>query len=163
MTLDEFVVPAAGRKPAMTVTLAQGVLRLVTGTMPRDVYRTRSVTATVGVRGTVFNLLTEPDGATVIYVEDGIATFSNLSGASVDVAAGLASRIDAQSGPPSPPQPPSAATQAGVAAMITKLALEAPPVDVLPAAAIDGVAALASRAAALASETSQESPGGGLK
>jgi hypothetical protein len=163
VTLDDFVVPAAGRKPAMALTLAQGVLRLVTGTMVGGVYRARTPTAAVGVRGTVFDLITEPDGATVIYVEDGTATFANLSGVSVDVSAGLASRIDARSGPPSPPQPPSAGTQAAVAAMMTKLALEAPPGDVLPATAIDSVAARAAAAAALAAKTSQDSPGGGLK
>lgn len=163
VTLDEFVVPGAGRKPSVTMTLAQGVLRFVSGTMARDVYQTRTATAAVGVRGTVFDLFTEPDGATVIYVEDGIATFSNLSGASVDVAAGLASRIDARSGPPSPPQPPTPGMLAPIGAMITKLALEAPPADVLPGAILDKVGALAPTAAALAAKTSQESPGGGLK
>lgn len=163
LTLDEFVLADGGAKPAVVTRLAQGVLRFVTGTMPKDAYSIRTATAIAGVRGTVFDLLIEPDGATDIYVEEGSVLFSNLAGASVTVTPGLASRVDAQSGRPSEPAPPRGGLLAPVSAMTTELALVAPPADILPKSTVDGVAALASAAASLAAQTSSDSPGGQLK
>jgi hypothetical protein len=163
LTLDEFVLANGGAKPAMVTELAQGVLRFVTGTLPKEAYSIRTTTAVAGVRGTVFDLIIESDGATDIYVEEGSVVFSNLTGASVTVTPGLASRVDARSGPPSPPAPPQGGLLAPVSAMTTELALVAPPVDVLPKSTVDRVGALAATAASLASQTSSDSPGGQLK
>lgn len=163
LTLDTFVLADGGAKPAMVTRLATGVLRFVTGKMQKDAYSIRTATAVVAVRGTVFDLLTQPDGATDIYVEEGSVVFSNLTGQSVTVTPGLASHVDARSGAPSEPAPPQGGMLAPVDAMTTELALVAPPSEVLPKSTIDGVAALTQTAAALSSQTSSISVGGGLK
>jgi len=161
VTLDAFVFDPA--KPAMAATLATGVLRFVTGEMDKNAYQLKTTTATVGVRGTVFDLIVAGDGATLVYVEEGSVTFANNAGAAVTVTAGLASRIDAQSGPPSPPAPPAAGDLAPAVTMATNLALAFPPAEVLPDAVAARVADLASEAAAAAASTDAESPGGAFK
>ena len=163
VTLDAFVFTGSGSPPAMATQLVTGVLRFVTGQMEKDAYNVRTGVAVVGVRGTVFDLIIAPDGATIVYVEEGSIQFANLGGTAVTVTAGLASRIDAQSGPPSPPQPPAPGALAPVVAMTTTLATAALPADVIPDATTERVAALAAAAAKLADETDSSSPGGGLK
>jgi hypothetical protein len=161
VTLDAFVFDPA--KPALAATLTSGVLRFVTGQMDKNAYRLRTPTATVGVRGTVFYLIVAGDGASTVYVEDGSVTFANNAGTAVTVTPGLASRIDAQSGPPSPPAPPGVGDLAAAAAMTTNLALAFAPADVLPAAVAERLAALAAEAATAAEETEAGSPGGTFK
>jgi hypothetical protein len=158
VTLDAFVFDP--KKPALAATMTGGVLRFVTGTMDSNAYQVSTPTAAIGVRGTVFDLIVAPDGATLVYVEEGSVQFANQAGAAVTVAAGLASTIDAQSGPPSPPQPPAPGALAPVVAMTTLVALNAAPAAVLPEATADAVAALTAAAAAVASETDAASPGG---
>jgi hypothetical protein len=161
VTLDAFVFDP--KKPALAATLASGVLRFVTGAMDKNAYQLRTTTAVVGVRGTVFDLIRAPDGATLVYVEEGSVSFANNAGAAVTVTPGLASRIDAQSGPPSPPAPPAAGDLAPAAAMATTLALAFPPGAVLPAAVTARVGGLAAEAAGAAAATDGESPGGTFK
>jgi len=161
VTLDAFVFDPA--KPEMAATLATGVLRFVTGQMDKNAYQLKTKTATVGVRGTVFDLIVAGDGATIVYVEEGSVSFANTAGAAVTVTPGLASRIDAQSGPPSPPAPPAAGDLAPAAAMATNLALAFAPAEVLPAAVAERVGDLAAESAAAAASTDPESPGGAFK
>lgn len=163
VTLDAFVFDPAKGTPALAATTVGGVLRFVTGTMDSNAYRVDTPTATVGVRGTVFDLIVAADGATMVYVEEGSVQFANQAGVAVTVTAGLASSIDAQSGPPSPPQPPAPGSLAPVAAMATTVAVNGAPAAVLPAATAEALAALTNDAAALANETDAASPGGRQK
>jgi hypothetical protein len=158
VTLDAFVFDPA--KPALAATATGGILRFVTGSMDKSAYRVTTPTATIGVRGTVFDLIVAADGATLVYVEEGSVQFANRAGVAVTVTPGLASQIDAQSGPPSPPQPPAPGSLAPVAAMTATLAVNAAPSDVLPAAATEALAQRAAEAAALAGDTDAASPGG---
>lgn len=163
VTLDAFVFDPAKGTPALAATAAGGVLRFVTGTMDSNAYRVATPTATVGVRGTVFDLIVAADGATLVYVEEGSVQFANLAGTSVTVTAGLASSIDAASGPPSAPQPPAPGSLAPIAAMTTTIAVNGLPAAVLPSVTIEALAALTDAAAAVASETDAASPGGRQK
>jgi hypothetical protein len=161
VTLDAFVFDPAKGTPALAATAAAGgVLRFVTGTMDSNAYRVETPTATIGVRGTVFDLIVAADGATLVYVEEGSVQFANQAGVAVTVTTGLASTIDAASGPPSPPQPPAPGSLASVAAMATTVAVNGAPAAVLPSATAEALAALTQDAAALASETDAASPGG---
>lgn len=109
LSLDSMVYDPDDTKGEMVLTAAVGVFSFISGTMESDNYKIRTPTAIIGVRGTVFDLLVEPGGATTAILRQGVITLTNLlTGISQEIdTVGLASSIFAPSSPPTKPAPPS--------------------------------------------------------
>ncbi len=161
--IDRFVYAPASGTGEMTVNLARGAMRFVTGKMQAKSYGVRTPFAIIGVRGTVFVLGHDAAGGSTVVVETGSVTFANTAGAAVVVPAGFASTISGPNDPPSPPAPASPAQQAVVAALNVALATVAPPALTMPttAQAIAGNAAAAAAASAAAPAMSTTADFGG--
>ena len=74
VVLDKFVYDPVQGTGALTMNVAEGVFRFVSGNMPSESYSIRTPTLTIGVRGTVFDGLTLPDGTTLVVLrsDDGL-------------------------------------------------------------------------------------------
>jgi hypothetical protein len=74
--------PGAGR---LAITIEAGTVRFSTGAMPSNAYYIKTKFGDVSVHGTVVDF---SEGGRIVAVEQGRATVTNSSGASVDVGAG---------------------------------------------------------------------------
>lgn len=126
VTVDKYVFDPATGSGEMSVRLAKGALRFISGQIGSDNYEIRTPNAFLGIRGTSFVLSYTPAGGTVVVVEEGVVELTNLSGDGVDVAAGLASSVAATNAAPTAPAPPAAAANAAVANVNTSVAISAP-------------------------------------
>jgi len=72
VTLDRFVYDPNRNTGRMVVRAGRGVFRFVTGTQPSRDYTVETPVATIGVRGTVFDLLVRSDRTTVLLVEGAV-------------------------------------------------------------------------------------------
>lgn len=74
LTIDEYVY--AGRQSAgsLSLSLAKGAVRFVSGRMTSDSYKVQTQVATIGVRGTTFWLNERPDGNLEVWTLDGTVT-----------------------------------------------------------------------------------------
>lgn len=109
--LDEFVL-SDGPDASLSLRLESGALRFVTGAMPKPAYRINTPSASLTVRGTVFDLAVGADGAAYVAVDSGAVTVTTVSGQNIDVAAGQSLGIDT-AGIAGLPQP-TPVTPAGV-------------------------------------------------
>jgi len=55
----------------VVINLTQGALRFITGNANHDAYQINTPTATIGVRGTVFDVYTKDDGELAFAMIDG--------------------------------------------------------------------------------------------
>jgi ferric-dicitrate binding protein FerR (iron transport regulator) len=122
--LDEFVL-SDGADATLSLRLDRGALRFVTGSMPKPAYRINTPSASLTVRGTVFDLAVGADGAAYVAVDSGAVTVTTAGGQSVDVVAGQSLGIDAAgiAGAPRPtPVTPAGALPTGsLAGMIADM------------------------------------------
>lgn len=109
ITLDEFVYDPDPSKSKMAVSVATGLLRFVSGKLARNAFQIMTPTATMGIRGTFFNMVVEEDGETIVAVEEGEVELANLAGESIIIPAGLSSSV-APAPIGMPQSPPSALT-----------------------------------------------------
>jgi hypothetical protein len=65
--LDRFVYDVSGSPRTVVLTAAKGVARFVSGSGPSSVYQVRTPHATIGVRGTVFDVLVQPSRTVVVH------------------------------------------------------------------------------------------------
>jgi len=74
LTIDEYVY--AGRQTAgsLSLSLAKGAVRFVSGRMTSDSYKVQTQVATIGVRGTTFWLNERSDGNLEVWTIDGTVT-----------------------------------------------------------------------------------------
>jgi hypothetical protein len=72
VTLDRFVYNPDRNTGRFVVRASRGVFRFVTGSQPPRDYTIRTPIATIGVRGTVFDLLVDRDKIVVVLVEGAI-------------------------------------------------------------------------------------------
>jgi hypothetical protein len=71
LRLDEFVVgPAAGGK-SVGLNFVKGTFRFITGTQKSDSYSLETPSATIGVRGTVFDIYVDGNGDTLVLLHEG--------------------------------------------------------------------------------------------
>jgi len=70
VVLDKFVYDPDPSKGAFFLSVSEGVFRFVTGTMAHQSYSIKTPNGTVGVRGTVFNMLVFSDSS-IVQVVDG--------------------------------------------------------------------------------------------
>jgi hypothetical protein len=73
LTLDSVVYDPDPEKSAFVATATKGVFRFVTGNLPKKSYTIHTPSATIGIRGTIFQLSILPtfldDGSSVTVVE----------------------------------------------------------------------------------------------
>jgi hypothetical protein len=103
VTLDRFVFDPDPAKSAVALSIAKGVARFTTGSLPKSAYRISTPTATIGIRGTIVTITVAEDGTSIITVEDGIA-FVTSGGQTVEVDAGMTTTTSSGM-PPTPPKP----------------------------------------------------------
>ena len=122
LTLDRFVYDPDPEKGAFVLTITEGALRFATGVLPSRAYKIHTPVATIGIRGTVIDIVVHrvsgADGTLLTKVDltvvEGEAVFVNCRGEGTRVPAGLSSSVDGTaivcSSPTVPgPQPPEVA------------------------------------------------------
>jgi len=71
LRLDEFAVAGGGDAKSIAVRLLKGTLRFLTGRHSSESYKIETPSATIGVRGTVFDLYIGPNGDTFVLLHQG--------------------------------------------------------------------------------------------
>ena len=107
MVLDDFAINTDAGTAEVQVNLARGLLRFVGGRHAGAGvrYRVKTPVATIGVRGTSFNLLVQDDGTTIAQLEEGEMVMENESGDEVVIDdPNESSLIDESGSAPSEPE-----------------------------------------------------------
>jgi FecR-like protein len=92
VTLDRFVFDPDPNKSQVALSIARGVARFTTGSLPKSAYKITTPTATIGVRGTIVTITVAADGSTTISVDEGIALVTS-NGVTVTVDAGMTTSV----------------------------------------------------------------------
>ena len=71
MALDKFVYDPAKSNGSIVVNLVKGTFRFVTGLAAKPTYEIKTPTASISVRGTVFDICIRPNGATWVLLIEG--------------------------------------------------------------------------------------------
>jgi len=71
VVLDKFVFDPNAAPGAIAIHLSKGAFRFISGTSPSTAYEIRTPTASMGVRGTVFDIYVAPSGETVVLLHEG--------------------------------------------------------------------------------------------
>ena len=72
IVLNSFVYDASGSQPSkIVIGLTSGAMRFITGKADHNSYEIDTPTATIGVRGTVFDVYTKPEGEMTVARLDG--------------------------------------------------------------------------------------------
>ena len=103
VTLDRFVFDNDASKSQVAMSMSKGVMRFVSGNLPKRVYSIRTPTALIGIRGTTLVVTVAANGLTSVTVVEGAATVT-ASGATTTVNSGFTSTVS-QGAPPTPPSP----------------------------------------------------------
>ncbi|MGI9426816.1 MAG: FecR family protein [Hyphomicrobiaceae bacterium] len=69
--LDEFVLGENKKNTSVVVSLLAGTFRFITGLTNSESYRIETPVATIGVRGTVFDVYVSPQGETLVLLHEG--------------------------------------------------------------------------------------------
>ena len=95
VTLDRFVFDPDPSRSAFVMSAAKGVIRFISGNLPKENYVIHTPVSTIGIRGTEIVIVVLPDGSTNITVEgDGFVRVFNCVGVRVDLnAPGLSTTI----------------------------------------------------------------------
>ena len=109
LIMDEMVYDPNSNTGKFVVTAARGLFTFVTGSLESESYEINTPTATIGVRGTKFDLFVSRKGASTVILRSGAVDMKNIrSGATRRIATvGLATSIVTQKSEPTPPAPPS--------------------------------------------------------
>ncbi|MFO1153528.1 MAG: FecR domain-containing protein [Rhodospirillales bacterium] len=108
--LDEFVYGGPVGTDRMVLTVTKGISRFITGNMEKAAYEIRAPGAIIGVRGTDFTLVVDPEqGTTTCLVHHGEVSFRRSDGGSpVIIKPGQASKVVSRDiSPVSPPTAPA--------------------------------------------------------
>jgi FecR protein len=71
IVLDKFIYDANAAPGSISINLAKGAFRFITGASPKAAYEIKTPTASMGVRGTVFDVYVADDGDTVVLLHEG--------------------------------------------------------------------------------------------
>ena len=109
LTLDTMVYDPDANKGKVVVTAARGLFTFVTGSLSSESYEINTPTATIGVRGTKFDLFVSRKGASTVVLRSGAVDVKNVtSGKTRRVAnVGTATSVVTKKSEPPPPAPPS--------------------------------------------------------
>jgi hypothetical protein len=101
IVLDEFVYDPDPTNSSFVVTITEGALRFTSGVLPTDAYKINTPVATIGIRGTIIDLVvdreTRIDGSVHtsvnLSVVEGEADMIGCEGELIQVTSGLSGRI----------------------------------------------------------------------
>lgn len=85
LTIDKFVFTGDGKASAVAMNMAKGALRFISGNSPSSVYKLKTPSATIGVRGTQFDVALGSRGETGLLVFQGAVQMCGNSGRCVTV------------------------------------------------------------------------------
>ncbi len=71
IVLDKFIYDASAAPGSISINLAKGAFRFITGSSPKAAYEIKTPTASMGVRGTVFDVYVADDGETAVLLHEG--------------------------------------------------------------------------------------------
>ncbi len=71
LKLDEFVIGKSGGITTIGVNFVKGTFRFITGSQKKDAYVIETPSATIGVRGTVFDVYVDGSGDTLVLLHQG--------------------------------------------------------------------------------------------
>lgn len=71
LRLDEYSVAAGSDTKTIALKLLKGTLRFLTGSNASESYKIETPSATIGVRGTVFDIYVAPEGDTLVLLHQG--------------------------------------------------------------------------------------------
>ncbi len=71
LKLDDFVIGKSGGVTSIGVNFLKGTFRFITGSEKKDAYRIDTPSATIGVRGTVFDVYVDGNGDTLVLLQEG--------------------------------------------------------------------------------------------
>lgn len=71
IVLDKFIYDPNAAPGSISINLAKGAFRFITGKSPKTAYEIKTPTASMGVRGTVFDVFVADDGETVVLLHEG--------------------------------------------------------------------------------------------
>jgi hypothetical protein len=71
LKLDEFVIGKSGGVTTIGVNFVKGTFRFITGSQKKDAYSIQTPSATIGVRGTVFDVYVDGTGDTLVLLHEG--------------------------------------------------------------------------------------------
>lgn len=71
VVLDNFVYDPAQNTGDAVITFGKGVFRFVTGDMNKEAYKLNTPSASLAIRGTIFQLLVDAVNNVIVYVEEG--------------------------------------------------------------------------------------------
>jgi hypothetical protein len=110
----EFVVKAyseaskGDKKDEAVLSLVKGGLRTISGKIEKSTFAMNTPTATLGIRGTVFDVYVRPDGSTVVILRDGIVmVVGKVGGQEQLTKPGTAVVINPGKVPTTPAAPPA--------------------------------------------------------
>ncbi len=79
IVLDKFVYNASAPADSISVNLSKGAFRFITGVAPKASYEIKTPTASLGVRGTVFDVYVADNGETAVLLHEGGVDVCNLA------------------------------------------------------------------------------------
>lgn len=85
VTLDRFVYDPARGGSGAAVSVGRGALRFISGNMPSQSYEIRTPAGSIGVRGTIVDVIVYENGEVVLQLVEGALTFVDASGRSVSL------------------------------------------------------------------------------
>lgn len=71
LKLDDFVIGKSGGVTSIGVNFVKGTFRFITGSEKKDAYKIDTPSATIGVRGTVFDVYVDGNGDTLVLLQEG--------------------------------------------------------------------------------------------
>jgi hypothetical protein len=71
IVLDKFIYDPNAPPGSISINLAKGAFRFITGKSPKTAYEIKTPTASMGVRGTVFDVFVADNGETVVLLHEG--------------------------------------------------------------------------------------------
>lgn len=114
VVLDRFVFDPDPNKSTVAISISRGVLRFVSGSLPKSRYSIRTPTASIGIRGTILEVIVAADGTTTVNVIEGSAVVTG-GGSQQSVGTGFTVVTPPGGGPGAPTA--SAGTQRTVLTM----------------------------------------------
>ncbi len=71
IVLDKFVYDAGASPDSISINLSKGAFRFITGLAPKTSYEIKTPTASLGVRGTIFDVFVADNGETAVLLHEG--------------------------------------------------------------------------------------------
>ena len=80
IVLDKFVYDASASPGSISVNLSKGTFRFLTGIAPKNAYEIKTPTASLGIRGTIFDVYVGANGETAVLLFTGAIQTCNAAG-----------------------------------------------------------------------------------